>query len=54
MSSVLIFILRFRLRNLHLTALEDTRLDYEDRISRMKEAHRKDIDTLKSSTVYIR
>ena len=44
----------FRLRALHLNALEDTRLDYESRIKMMQESHRKDIEAIKSSTGYVR
>ena len=43
-----------KLRSLHLTALEETRLDYEDRIRRIMDAHSKDMDNLKSSTIYVR
>uniref|UniRef100_H2Y870 Fas-binding factor 1 C-terminal domain-containing protein n=1 Tax=Ciona savignyi TaxID=51511 RepID=H2Y870_CIOSA len=43
-----------RLRALHLQALEETRRDHEDQVSRIKRCHLNEIEALKTSTVYVR
>ncbi|XP_078493491.1 fas-binding factor 1 homolog isoform X2 [Ciona intestinalis] len=43
-----------RLRDLHLQALEDMRLDHDQQVARVKRCHGDEIEALKSSTVYVR